>query len=90
MAITFAFSAWFIPGIVTVWSIMGSSVVTMICYLLPAIFYLKVREKKKFNNRKLVCFVIILLSFMLIPIGTFMSIQNIENSKYALSGKLCA
>ncbi|CAB1096529.1 unnamed protein product [Ectocarpus sp. CCAP 1310/34] len=64
------FCALSVPGVGVVWSICGSSVGFMICYLLPGVFYLKIRWHKQFNKRKAGALVVVVLSSAAIVICT--------------------
>ncbi|CAM9164895.1 unnamed protein product [Ectocarpus sp. 8 AP-2014] len=64
------FCALSVPGVGVVWSICGSSVGFMICYLLPAVFYLKIRWHKQFNIRKAGAFLVVVVSSLAIVICT--------------------
>ncbi|CBJ28443.1 conserved unknown protein [Ectocarpus siliculosus] len=64
------FCALSVPGVGVVWSICGSSVGFMICYLLPGVFYLKIRWHKQFNIRKAGAFLVVVVSSLAIVICT--------------------
>ncbi|CAN0347772.1 unnamed protein product [Pylaiella littoralis] len=59
-----------VPGVGVVWSICGSSVGFMICYLLPSVFYLKIRWHKPFNLRKAGAMTMMVFSVIAIVICT--------------------
>ncbi|CAM9573705.1 unnamed protein product [Discosporangium mesarthrocarpum] len=58
------FCATSVPGVGIVWSICGSSVGFLVCYLLPALLYLKIRAHKKMNARKVGAWAVILVTLV--------------------------
>ncbi|CAM9263340.1 unnamed protein product, partial [Phaeothamnion confervicola] len=46
------YAAVSLPGVAVVWSICGSSVGFLVGYILPALFYLRIRRAKPMNARK--------------------------------------
>jgi len=56
-------AACFCPGVSTVWSICGSSLGFIIAYILPSACYLKVRQRRKgFNSRVVGAWVMLIVS----------------------------
>jgi amino acid permease len=65
-----------VPGVATVWSIMGSSVSMAIAYILPSLFYLKLRGHKELNPRKAGAFLLLVLSVIAACVCTYLSIDQ--------------
>jgi amino acid permease len=75
IALSFLLSK-FVPGVATIWSIMGSSVSMTIAYILPSLFYLKIRGHKALNPRKAGAFILLILSVIAAIVCTYLSIEQ--------------
>ena len=52
MLVTATCGALFVPDIVTVWALLGSSVAVLVAFVLPTLFYLAIRAHKPWRGKK--------------------------------------
>jgi hypothetical protein len=72
--------ASFCPGVSTVWSICGSSLGFVIAYILPSACYLKVRQKRKgWNMRVVGAWVMLVVSSMGMTLCTVQAVTRLFN-----------
>ena len=76
-----------VESVVTIWSIAGSSVAMMIAYVLPAIFYIRLRHGVPFNRRILGAWVMLFSSIILIFLATWQAISQINRPNCPQRGK---
>ena len=76
-----------VQSVVTIWSIAGSSVAMMIAYVLPAIFYIKLRSEVPFNNRILGAWVLLICSLALIVLTSWQAVAQISRPNCPERGK---
>jgi len=60
---TWAIAASNVP-LVLLLKVVGCTAGTVICYFLPAIFWLKLEEKEAFNNRKFTAYALLVFGFL--------------------------
>jgi len=73
--------------VVTIWSIAGSSVAMMIAYVLPAVFYIKLRSDVPFNRRILGAWVLLVCSVVLIGLTSWQAVAQISRPNCPARGK---
>ena len=74
--------ALFVPDIVTVWALLGSSVAVLVAFILPALFYLRIRAHKSWRGKKGAALLVLLLAVPLAVLGTRQAIlQTSVNHK---------
>ena len=58
--------ALFVPDIVTVWALLGSSVAVLVAFILPALFYLRIRAHKSWRGKKGAALLVLVLAVLLL------------------------
>jgi amino acid permease len=76
-----------VDSVVTIWSLAGSSVAMMIAYVLPAVFYIKLRSDVPFNRRILGAWVLLFFSVVLIGLTSWQAIAQISRPNCPERGK---
>lgn len=69
-------AAW-VPSVVVVWTLMGSTLANIIGYILPCLIYLKLRGFKAWNSRKIGAWVLLVLSTVTGIVCTAVSIAKL-------------
>ena len=69
-------AACLLPGIIVVWSFMGSSVSVVIAFIFPSLMYLKITWKRKMHLDRVLSAVLLVLSILVMIGSTFEAIKN--------------
>ena len=64
------FAALLVPDIVAVWSLLGSSIAVLVAFLLPALFFLRIRAHKPWRAQKLAAVLVLVVGSGLAVVGT--------------------
>ena len=74
--VTATCGALFVPDIVTVWALLGSSVAVLVAFVLPTLFYLAIRAHKPWRGKKGAALLVLVLSVPLAVLGTLQAIEQ--------------
>lgn len=69
-------AACVLPGIVVVWSFMGSSVSVLIAFVFPSMMYLKVTWKRKMHLDRVLSALLLFFSILIMIGGTYAAVAN--------------
>lgn len=69
-------AACLLPGIIVVWSFMGSSVSVLIAFIFPSLMYLKITWKRKMHLDRVLSATLLVLSILVMIGSTFEAIIN--------------
>ena len=66
-----------VQSVVTIWSIAGSTVAMMIAYVLPSVFYIRLRAGRPCNRRIVAAWVLLVGSVILMGLSTWQAVLQI-------------
>lgn len=69
-------AALLVPDIVAVWSLLGSSIAMLVAFLLPAVFFLRIRAHKPWRAKKLVAVLVLVVGTGLAVVGTQQALHS--------------
>ena len=70
------FAALLVPDIVAVWSLLGSSIAMLVAFLLPALFFLRIRAHKPWRAKKLGAVLVLVVGTGLAVVGTLQALHS--------------
>ena len=76
-----------VESVVTIWSIAGSSVAMLIAYVLPAVFYIRLRADMPWNRRILGAWVLLIVALILIGLTSWQAIAQLARPNCPERGK---
>ena len=78
MLLSVMFLSLKIESVVTIWSIAGSSVAMLISYVMPSLFYIRLRKGIPMNIRIAAAYVLLCVSIILIGVCSWQAVVQLD------------